>query len=59
MIRVVTNAVTISTAAWARATTPMPRILPISSWRGVMTASRTSTTRDAFSRVTPVSTHCP
>ena len=38
---------------------PMPTTLPISSWRGVITASSTSTTRDAFSRVTAVSTQPP
>ena len=56
---VATNAVAISAAAWIRATMPMPTTLPISNCRGVITASSTSTTRDAFSRVTAVSTQPP
>ena len=59
MTRVVTRATAISTAAWASATVPMPMTLPISSCLGRMTASSTSTTRDAFSRVTAVTTHWP
>jgi len=57
--RAVTKAVTMSTAAWMKATRPMPAIFPLSSWRGVITASSTSTTRDAFSLVTPCKTHWP
>ena len=37
----------------------MPRILPNSSWRAVSVDSSTSTTRDAFSLVTPLTTHPP
>ena len=37
----------------------MPMTLPTSNWRGRITASSTSTTRDAFSRVTAVTTHWP
>ena len=57
--RVVTRAMAISTAAWTRATVPMPMTLPTSNCRGRITASSTSTTRDAFSRVTAVTTHWP
>ena len=57
--RVVMNAVRISNTACPRAASPMPMILPVRRWIGRITASSTSTTRDAFSRVTAVSTHAP
>ena len=38
---------------------PMPAILPASSCRGRIAESRISTTRDAFSSITPVATHTP
>ena len=38
---------------------PMPAILPASSWRGRIAESRISTTREAFSSITPVATHTP
>ena len=40
--------------AWPMATSPMPRTLPPSSWMGRTVASRTSTTRLAFSCMTPI-----
>ena len=40
-----------------RATAPMPITLPASSWIGRTVASRTSTTRLAFSSMTPMSVH--
>ena len=56
--RVVTSAVRISTRRGRGGQVPMPMILPTSRWIGRITASSTSTTRDAFSRVTAVTTHC-
>ena len=38
---------------------PMPAILPASNCRGRIAESRISTTRDAFSSITPVATHTP
>ena len=38
---------------------PMPMILPNINWRAVSVDSSTSTTRDAFSRVTPLTTQPP
>ena len=41
-------------AACPMATSPMPSTLPASSWIGRMVARRTSTTRLAFSCMTPM-----
>ena len=43
--------------ACARATTPIPMTFPASSWIGRTVASSTSTTRLAFSSITPMSVH--
>ena len=58
-MRAVTTAVAIITAAWVNASRPIPRILPNINWRAVTVDSSTSTTRDDFSLVTPVTTHPP
>ena len=59
MIRAATRAATMSTMACSSATVPMPLTLPMSSCRGLIIASSTSTTRDSFSRLTAVTTHWP
>ena len=59
MICAVTSAHVASTSMCVSATTPMPRILPNSSCLGRTADSSTSTTRDDFSRVTPLSTQPP
>ena len=46
-------------ASWSNPSAPIPRILPASSCRARIVDSRISTTRDAFSSITPVATQTP
>ena len=47
------------TMSWSIPSVPIPRILPASSCRARIVASRISTTREAFSSITPVATQTP
>ena len=54
-----TSATVATTAAWSNPTTPMPTVLPASSWLARMWVSTISTTRLDFSSMTPCSTAAP
>jgi hypothetical protein len=47
------------TSNWARPRTPIPMILPRSSWRARIAESSISTTREDFSSITPLATQIP